>query len=173
MAIKNKRGADKLLSVYWFAILVVIAGGVITMVYFFYGSPYDVRDMEANIMINQVTGCLSGNGMLNENLFFNKSFNEKFSILEECNLTFKSEKAFEKEGQYYLEVNFYKLDNQEKVFNLTKGNSNLQVDCQIEDEKYNRLATCVNRSFYSLDDLDNVYEINVLSIIRKTEKNVK
>ena len=32
------------------------------------------------------------------------------------------------------------------------------------------MAKCVDRDFYSLDDSDNFYKINVLSAVRKTEK---
>ena len=51
---KNRIGAEKIISVYWFVILIIIAGAVVAMVSLFYGSPYDVRVTEANIMINQV-----------------------------------------------------------------------------------------------------------------------
>src|SRR3989344_5603718 len=52
---KNRIGAEKIISVYWFVILIIIAGAVVAMVSLFYGSPYDVRVTEANIMINQVS----------------------------------------------------------------------------------------------------------------------
>ncbi len=52
--IKNKRG-DKILSLYWFAVLIIVAGGIFGMVYVFYGSPYDVREIEANVLLNKIT----------------------------------------------------------------------------------------------------------------------
>ena len=166
------KGAEKILSIYWFAILIIIAGAVVTMVSLFYGTPYDVRDAEANIMINQVSNCLSENGKLNQELF-NKSenFNENFNLKERCNLIFETEFKNER-GEYFLEANFYDLNN-EKIFIISEGNSNLYTDCKIENEKYKKLSKCVDREFYSTDDSENIYKINVLSIIRKTEKNVK
>lgn len=169
----NKRGTDKILSVYWFAILVIIAGAVVAMVSLFYGAPYDVREIEANIMINQISDCLSEEGKLSQELFSNNSFNEEFSILDTCKITFETEKTFNNEEQYYLEINFYNLNNEENAFKISQGNSNFKADCEIESENYERLVKCVSRDFYSLDSLSNVYKINILSVIRKTEKNVK
>ena len=56
--INNKRG-DKILSIYWFAILLIIAGGIFGMVYVFYGTPYDVREIETRVLTNQIADCIS------------------------------------------------------------------------------------------------------------------
>ncbi|MDP2672235.1 MAG: hypothetical protein Q8O84_00285 [Nanoarchaeota archaeon] len=190
MIIKNKIGAEKILSIYWFAILIIIAGAVVAMVGLFYGAPYDVREQEANIMVNQVSNCLSENGKLNKELFKaktgnfsinssesqineSKNFDENFNLKEECNLIFETE--FKNDGgEYFLEADFYDLNN-EKVFELSEGNFNLKTDCKIaEGEKeYKKLAKCVDREFYSLNYENQAYKINILSVILKTEKNVK
>ncbi|KHO54310.1 MAG: hypothetical protein QT10_C0017G0005 [archaeon GW2011_AR19] len=174
---KNRIGAEKIISVYWFVILIIIAGAVVAMVSLFYGSPYDVRVTEANIMINQVSNCLSQSGELNKNLFISenseKKFNENFNLLEECNLIFETK--FENAvGEYFLEAEFYDLNN-ERLFSISEGNSNLKTDCKIAEgeKKYKRLSKCVDREFYSLDSENQAYKINILSVVRKTEKNVK
>ena len=174
---KNRIGAEKIISVYWFVILIIIAGAVVAMVSLFYGSPYDVRVTEANIMINQVSNCLSQSGELNKNLFISenseKKFNENFNLLEECNLIFETK--FENAvGEYFLEAEFYDLNN-ERLFSISEGNSNLKTDCKIAEgeKKYKRLSKCVDREFYSLDSENQAYRINILSAIKKTEKNVK
>ncbi|MEK6823850.1 MAG: hypothetical protein AABY06_02330 [Nanoarchaeota archaeon] len=182
MIIKNKHGAEKILSIYWFAILIIVAGAVVAMVSLFYGTPYDVRDAEANIMINKVVNCLSEKGKLNQELFNeNKDFNENFNLKEKCNLVFETELKSERE-EYFLQADFYDLNNGPegvspgvKVFSISDGNFNLYTDCKIAqgEKEYKKLAKCVDRDFYSLDDSDNFYKINVLSAVRKTEKNVK
>ena len=179
MIIKNKLGAEKILSIYWFAILVIIAGAVVAMVSLFYGTPYDVRDAEANIMINQVSNCLSENGKLNQELFNeDKNFNEDYNLKEKCNLIFETEFKNER-GEYFLEVDFYGLDDGPsvssgvKVFSISEGNLNLYADCKIENEKYKKLSKCIDREFYSLDSSDNVFKIKITSVVRKTEKNAK
>jgi len=60
----NKIGADKILSVYWFAILFLIASGIFAMVYVFYNSPFDVRNAEADALGNQIVSCISQNGKI-------------------------------------------------------------------------------------------------------------
>ena len=171
---KNCIGAEKIISVYWFVILIIIAGAVVAMVSLFYGSPYDVRVTEANIMINQVSNCLSQSGELNKNLFISenseKKFNENFNLLEECNLIFETESKSEK-GEYFLQIEI----KNERLFSISEGNSNLKTDCKIAEgeKKYKRLSKCVDREFYSLDSENQAYKINILSVVRKTEKNVK
>jgi len=171
----NKRG-DKVLSVYWFAILILVAGAIFAMVYVFYHHPYDIRKVEANVMINKVANCLSEEGRLNSNLIDEGKFNEGFkdNFLEECSMTFDVEDKWEDEVQYYLEINFY---NSSKgggnVFNIAEGNKNLVLSCEIQDEKeYKREAKCIEESFFSLDG-DNLYLIKILSVVRKAEKNVR
>ena len=177
----NKKGAEKILSIYWFVILIIIAGAVVAMVSLFYGTPYDVRDAEANIMVNKIADCLSENGKINQELFNkSKNFNEDFNLKEKCSFVFETKLKNELE-EYFLKADFYDLNNGPegvspgvKVFSISEGNYNLYADCKIDLEgKYKRLSKCVDRDFYSLDDSNNVYKINILSVIRKTEKNVK
>ena len=203
----NKRGTDKILSLYWFAILIIIAGGVTGMVYVFYGSPYDIREIEANLMIDRIADCLSSQGRINSEIIQNGNFDSNFeeNFLEKCHLNFNVEDvygwretvnqrnsgggefdggefggagasgSFEGQGQYYLEVDFYNFENPEtSVYNIKKGNNNWLSSCVLQEEKeYERLAKCVTKSFYSLDDIGNQYIIKILGVVRKTEKNVK
>jgi len=102
----DKRGTDKILSLYWFAILVIIAGGVAGMVYFFYDSPYDVREIEANLMIDRIADCLSSQGRINSEIIQNGNFDSNFkeSFLEKCHLNLNVEDAYgwKELEQYYL-----------------------------------------------------------------------
>jgi len=102
----NKIG-DKIISVYWFAILAIVAVGIVMMVAVFYGKPYDVREAEAGVMINQVVDCLSGtDGKL-----------KQISSLEECHFNFGDE--------FFLEV---------ESLNLAEGNFNLEDSCDLRTE---------------------------------------
>lgn len=189
MIIKNKHGAEKILSIYWFAILIIVAGAVVAMVSLFYGSPYDVREIEANILVNKAVNCLSENGKLNSELFKEKTgdffinspesqikeaknFNENFNLKEKCNFIFETEFKDER-GEYFLQTEFYNLNN-EKVFSISEENSNLYADCKIGEEKYKKIPRCIEREFYSLSPFsDEVFKIKIISAVRKTEKNVK
>lgn len=170
---KNKHGAEKVLSIYWFAILIIVAGAIVAMVSLFYGTPYDVREMEANIMSNKAMNCFSENGRLNPGLFNeNKIFNEYFNLKEECDFVLDAE--FESErGEYFLEADFYDINN-ENVLSISEGNSNLYADCKIQDDKYKKIAQCAEREFYSLSPFDDkLFKIKIISAVGKIEKNVK
>lgn len=173
----GKKGTDKMLSIYWFAILFLVAGGIFAMVYVFYSHPYDVRNIEADILNNKVADCISREGKINLDL---ESI-EETDFLKLCNLNFNVEDEFEwkKQGQYYLEVNFYTLeDTSNSLFNIEEGNKNLFSSCELQKEnnkEYNKLAKCVEKRFYSVDskNKDKQYLIKILSVVRKAEKNVK
>lgn len=170
----NKRG-DKILSVYWFAILLVVAGGVFGMVYVFYNSPYDVREIETEALINQVADCVSYAGRFRTDLIYEGKFSENFknNILKECNLNFKTTEW--EEEQYYIELNFYKAEDLSKPgFLMTAGNNNWKEYCAIQQNKEEKkLPKCTEKSFYSLDYANNQYIIDILAVINKVEKNVK
>lgn len=165
----NKRGADKILSVYWFVILTIVAVGVVAMVWLYYGSPYDVREMEANIMINRVADCLSKAGIFNED-----AFNGDF--LSNCHLNFETaDVQGEEQTQYYLEVSVEELDvvtlvkNPRNDLKVEVGNPNLGIFCDLEDKNQ---PTCVERNLYSVDSSNTGYIIKVLSVVDKNEQNV-
>ncbi len=171
---KNRRG-DKIISMYWFAILIIVAAGIFGMVYVFYGSPYDVRQIEANVLGNQIADCSSYGGRINPNLVSNGKAVQKTAaeFLEMCHLNFQTVEW--EEEQYYAQVEIYKLENMNSPFlEINAGNSNWLSSCALQaDKEMERLAKCVRKSFYSLDDSNNQYIIKILTVVRKTEKNVK
>ncbi|MEK6898033.1 MAG: hypothetical protein AABX28_01600 [Nanoarchaeota archaeon] len=169
----NKNGADKVLAVYWFAILAIIAGSVVAMVLNFYRFPYDVREIEAGIMTEKIADCISEAGKLNKN------FNENFDIAEICHINLNSE-----EDEYYIETNFYDFEIWEKLFQekhalenpiltFSTGNSNIKTDCEIQKEKeYGLPSRCDRKGFY-VNGGEKKYFVEVLSVVRKTSENVK
>ncbi|HEB47020.1 MAG TPA: hypothetical protein ENI22_00955 [Candidatus Pacearchaeota archaeon] len=166
----NKKATDKIISVYWFAILFIVAAAIVYMVFVFYGEPYDVRELEANALTNHVADCLVlDTGFLKEE-FLNEESGENF--LEECNLNFNTEDVYKwnEQGQYYLNIEFIKEES--LVFDISEGNKNLISSCGIEKEiEDENLAKCIEREFYSLTSGGDIYSIKILSIVRKTEKN--
>ena len=170
--INNKRG-DKILSVYWFAILLIVAGGIFAMVYVFYGAPYDVREIENHLLINAVADCISYGGRINYALASNGNIIQNTDFLNQCHLIFSSNEWDEE--QHYTEVNFYRLgDLENSLLILKKGNNNWISQCEIQKkEKKESLVQCSTQVFYSLDDKDNQYIIKILGVVRKSEKNVK
>jgi len=183
----NKKGGGKIIAMYWFVMLIIIAGGIFAMVYSFYHHPYDVRELEAEIMINHIADCLSNKGELNSELFNEEGFSQNFSenFLGNCHINLGVEEVWQKnfdveeeawggEPQYYLQINFYNAINLENsVFEISKGNLNLVADWNIQEEKeYKRTAKGVEDGFFSFNGED-MYLIKILTIVKKTEKNVK
>jgi len=176
---RNKVGADKVISVYWFAVIVIIAGGVIAMASNFYGAPYDVRGVESEILSEKVSDCISFQGKLNEGLFNESSkdnFTEDFqkNFFEICGLNFD---VGGRSGEYFTQVVFYDLSEAE-VFEMEKGNINLFPSCFIEassDEDYETFPKCNEKRFYSVSPFDSEkqYLVRVISGVRKNEDNVK
>ncbi len=172
--INNKRG-DKILSIYWFAVLIIVAGGIFGMVYVYYGTPYDVREVEANVLIDRIADCLSYAGKINTNFVSNSQAIQKTrtEFLSECHLTFEDSEW--EDQQYYTEINIYSLGNMnEPVLAINVGDNKWLSSCELQEKgNKDRLAQCSRDSFYSLDDANNQYIIKILTVVRKAEKNVK
>lgn len=179
--IKNKKGSDKVISIYWFAVIVLIAGGVFGMVYSFYNSPYDVREIEGNILADKIADCVSFQGKVSGEIISDGEFNPEFEniFLGKCNLNFKSESenGWENEIQYFAEVGFYNVTNKEvSSFTIVGGNENLRADCFIKKESgrdYKKFTKCTEKRIYSLDDEGKQHLIKILVGVRKAEENVK
>ena len=168
---KNHRGTDKIISVYWFVILFVVAGAVVYMAGVFYGNPYDVREVEANVLINKIADCIAEGGKLKAKIIDDqrKFLLNNDTFLGVCSLNFNVEdfKGW-KDDQHYVEISFYDFDaGNELILNfIKKGNINLKGFCERKEKN------CVERSFYVLDKKGKSYEIKILVVVRKTEKNV-
>jgi uncharacterized protein involved in tolerance to divalent cations len=171
--IHNKRG-DKILSIYWFAILLIIAGGIFGMVYVFYGTPYDVREIETRVLTNQIADCVSYTGKISSNLILNGAVIENDeNFLKQCHLNFDTSEW--EIQQIYVDVKIYRLqDLDNPLLEIEGGNVNLAVSCSAQENNLQEnLATCLKSNFYSLDNINNQYIIKILTAVRKAEKNVK
>jgi len=158
--IKNRKG-DTMFSLYWFAILMIVAGGIVGMVFVFYGTSYDVREIEGNLLIDKIATCVSYGGKINSSLISDGKV-QNISRLDNCHLNLSEE--------YFYEITFYKVEDMINPFlNTQKGNLNLAASCAITDEDSSNLPKCINRSFYSIDNANNQYIIQILTAVKKTE----
>ncbi len=178
---KDKKGADKILSIYWFVVLTLVAGGVFAMVYVFYGAPSDVREIEAELLAQKLAHCISRNGLIEENLFLNGKFNPviRTYFTDRCGITFNVEEGYADENQiqYFYDIEFYSVqDLVNPEFVISDGNLNWKGECFIEksnSKDYLRLVKCKERRFYAVDSGKNQYLIKILSGVGKSEKNVR
>jgi hypothetical protein len=170
-----KKGGDKLVSIYWFVILTLIAGGVIGMVSIFYNSPYDVREVESEILAMKVADCVYPGGTLDVRLITGGAWREEFrdNFMERCRLNFDVKKEFDFE-QYYVKVEFYDYQNfNQHLFEISVGNENWVNDCDLKNVEKEKLVKCSEKKFFAKDNSKNVYFVKILSIVRNTEKNVR
>ena len=166
---KNTKGAEKIISVYWFAILFIVAAAIAYMTASFYGKPYDVRQIEADLLTNKVAECVSEAGYIKEEIL-KQEFASNFP--ENCGINFNVEDAYRwrEQEQYYLELNLVGFSSDEKILEVKKGNPNLKSFCNLKGEN---LPYCLERNLYVIDKNNIQYRANILSIIRKTEKNAQ
>jgi hypothetical protein len=177
----NKLGTDKILSIYWFIVLTLVAGGIFAMVYVFYGPPYDVREIESEIFAQRIADCISERGLIQEYFFVEKVFNQEIgsTFTERCNFNFEVEEGYGEEEhiQYFYKVEFYTIrDLTNPVFSFYDGNNNWESECFVKKEnnkEYKRLAKCNEKRFYALNKEGDQYLIKILSVIGKAEKNAK
>lgn len=160
----NRKG-EEVLSLYWFMILLIVAGGIVGMVLIFYGNPYNVGDVEANLLVDRIADCISYGGKINESLISCSEL--KDFDFSQCHLNFEGE-----EEEFFYKVEIYKLEDLENsCFEKNGGNLNLEASYAIN--KYSeKLPTGAEKSFYSLDNLKNQYIIKILTVVRKTKQNV-
>lgn len=164
----DKKG-EKYVSVYWFAILFIVAAAMVYIVASFYGQPYDVRQVEADILTDKIAECVSQGGVINQEVF-SQDFSENF--LQVCRINFGVEdfSDWKEQGQYYSELRVSDFESKDLLVEVSAGNSRWKTYCEREGRN---APYCLNRSFYGVDSSGKEqYEINVLSIVRKTEKNV-
>lgn len=181
--IKEKRGADKYLYFYWFFILMLISLGVFIMAYNYYGSPYDIRKVESELLANKIADCISQQGKINSDFFVEGNLNSAIPdiFLEECKINLNVESGYPENAipPYFFEVEFYKIEDiSNPALVISEGNLNFKGDCLINEEdnkKFNLLSKCTERRFYAVDNSEdaNQYLIKILSSVKKNEKNVK
>ncbi len=164
----NSRGTDKIISIYWFAILFLVAAACVYLVYSFYGKPYDIREIEANFLINKIVDCISDNGILKLETLDSSSF------LENCHLTFEVEDFSGWNGdQIYAEIFLCEFDISQGqgpcISKLNLGNQNIKSDCNLNSG--GNYPFCLNRSSYFIDAGQKKHSTKIFVGVRKTEKN--
>lgn len=138
------------------------------MVFMFYSHPYDVREAEALILSEKVFDCVVDNGVIKQSYLQGNVF-----LVTRCHLNFDTESELER-GQYYFKISLEDFNTGNLVNEFDEGNSILETHCQPQaDESIKRLSKCVETENYVLDDSGNQYLIRVLSVVRKTVKNVR
>ena len=99
--LKNRKGGEKLLSIWWFVILIIIGVGIVAGVYIFYYANVNVQKMESGILAGRVLECLISGGNLKENLVGEELF-------KACDI---NGDKIDKSGKYFLRIRVISEDN--------------------------------------------------------------
>lgn len=122
----NKRGGEKLLSIWWFVILGLVGICVVLGVMLFLSTDIDIRTKEAALVYAKFSNCLIKNGVLSSDFL-----NSESSLYELCSI---DKKTFET-GFY---INMTLKDSSGKLEKeVILGNPQLQKQCEIVFEGKN------------------------------------
>ena len=137
----NKRGGEKLLSIWWFAVIAIVGAAVVGVVWMYYSAEIDVRGIEADILVNKIARCLNYDGYVDGN-FFRADYD-----LASCGL---DKNVFDSNGDFYVRVAI--SDGSNKLEEKYLGNRAFEKDCVISDKlmakKYPKCIIKKEISFY-------------------------
>jgi len=172
----NNKGTEQIISVYWFAILIIVAVGISAMVFTFYDHPYDVRELEADILMNKVADCISEHGVIKKEIINDKGeFQRDFDMEELCNFNFKApDFSSEIHGQYYVLITFND-PNGNFLFDKEGGDNYMRTLCFAKEKIAEgvTLPGCAKAGLFAVDLTGKQYSIEILSGVLKTTKNVR
>tara|TARA_Y100000310_G_scaffold329989_1_gene400843 strand:+ start:415 stop:927 length:513 start_codon:yes stop_codon:yes gene_type:complete len=120
----NKRGAEKIFSIWWFFVVVVVAVAVIVGVNVYFWAEVDVREVEADVLADKVLDCLIEQDELRDDFL-----EAEFDLLEDCGF---SEGIVGSGGIYYLEVSVLDETGGVRGESVEYGVSSYKEDCEIQ-----------------------------------------
>lgn len=170
MALKvnlGKRGDERVLSIYWFIMFIIVAVAVVSGVARFYGAPMDVRLVEAELLADKVIDCVSAQGKLDGGFM---ALGEGQNMREYCHLNFEdtSMDAYKGAGQYYISVQIG-----EGTWEAGNVGAKYQVFCGHTGSLKN-VPVCVNKKVVLLDEREGgqgFVAVDVVSVVAKVEQN--
>ena len=158
----NRKGDERVLSMYWFILFIIVAVAIVSAVLIFYSYLLDVRSTEAGILSDRVVDCLSDGGNLNV-----AKLDEAEKNLESaCNLILKDEskeKYKEMKSQYYI-----KVEANGKL--IEAGDRDFLAYCG-QKSKLN-IPVCFEKKLFVLNGNEFV-SMKITTAVRKVEQNAK
>lgn len=121
----NKKGGEKIISIWWFFILAIVGLAIVGMVILLYHYTFDIRQFEAEILGEKISNCLvDGQGFLREGV------EENFDIFSFC----KIEKGVFGEGAlFYFSVKILKEDSSLLIPEIYFGDRSFDASCPISE----------------------------------------
>lgn len=162
----NKKASEKVISVAYILYLLIIGIGIIIIMGQYVNSPVDARPLEAKALYTNIFDCLTENGFVKEEVM-----NDNFDIYSFCNLR---KDIFEPTGKDidkdFLWFNFSFVDDKGVIVRkaLYGGNSNYQLDCEINaDKKSEHYSFCLfkNESYNYVAKDGEVKQLKIIALV--------
>jgi len=171
---KNKKGDERILSIYLFIIYIIVSIGIVSGVVLFHGAGLDIRDAEAEILSEKVVDCLIWQGELQQQIF-----EDDFNLEEFCRIKLIDNSAsYMGEEQALVRVELFnftscseyegKFECSELIRQIQIGREDFLSFCELEGDK---IPQCSEQNLYVLND-DQQAIIKILTAVGKVEKNV-
>lgn len=173
---RGKKGDERVLSIYLFIIYIIVAIALVSGVIIFYGTPLDIRELEARALTDRVIYRLVDKGELTGEVF-----KTDFDLKAYCGLDFKDNtKKYAGEEQYGLKVIISKFDSCSK-------NKDGYLSCAFNENSFeygrtdffsycgangNKIPKCYHQQIYVLNS-GKQYLLDVSSTVGKVEANVR
>ena len=131
----------KLLSLWWFFVLVIIGTGIIAGVLIFYSQNIDTRAKEAEILTSKIINCLVEQGDINEDFF-----SEDFDVYSWCGL---NKGILTKNGLYFFRIEVFSLKG-DLLKDTGVFGANFEEDCNIAERvlKAEKFPRCSKKSIF-------------------------
>ena len=173
----SKQGGERLLSIWWFLVLIIVGAGIVVGVLIFFSAETDARQVESRILYGELASCLTSQGFLIEEVQASSSFD----VFERCGI--KKEIFEASQDIWYFEINFYDSDKNKKGVAKT-GVSSVKDACLMQlgegDTKgieYEGGAKCTYRNesvlYYNYGDDGTEILIGVLEIMTASNQRGK
>jgi hypothetical protein len=146
----NLRGDERVLSVYWIFILVIVTLSIVAGVVQIYGGDLDVRAAEAGLLKERAVDCLVHKGVFDRDKF--DLLSDADALLQECKIDLVDRSSDQEEVAFALLLAF---DGVEKSF----GDSRVLDGCPLSLAGREE-SVCVIRKLYVLErDVGKFLEI--------------
>ena len=130
---KDRRGSEKLLSIWWFFVLVIIGGGIVIGLLIFYNADLDVRQVEADILTGKIMSCVNDNRVFREDIF-----SDVEKIYGKCGL---NKEIIEKDFYFRISIS----DESGLIKEIKGGRSEFEEECDIENKvKAEKFPRCIS-----------------------------
>ncbi len=124
----NKRGGEKLLSIWWFFVIAIVGLGITAGVLIYHSSDVDVREIEADVLYEKIVNCIVEQGFLIDDIL-KEDFNVS-DFFEECEL---NEEIFEDGSYFYFNIQIFN-ESYDLIKEIKGGDFSFEKDCRIQEE---------------------------------------